>query len=463
MNTLIFREYDIRGIAEDDLTDEVVLSIGRAFGTMISRAGGNRVVQGHDVRLSSSRLRDQIREGLMACGLEVLELGAVTTPNVYFAEVQKGADGGIAVTGSHNPAEYNGFKMTVAGSSVYGAQIQELRELIERADFTSGEGSSSPVPLVDEYLDAILRRVKLTNPPFVVIDAGNGVAGPPAKRLFEELGCRVEALYCDPDGHFPNHLPDPTVPQFMEDLQNTVLESGASLGIGFDGDGDRIGIVDHRGRLIYGDQLLAIYARDILERSSGEKILFDVKCSQGLVEDIVAHGGVPHMWKTGHSLIKAEMRKSGVLVAGEMSGHMFFKEDWFGFDDALYAGARLLGILDRWNTTVAEVIDDIPYYHSTPEIRVSCADSDKFDVVAAVTDQFKSRGDVEVIDIDGARVIFEEGWGLIRASNTQPAIVLRFEGRNETALSRVRDEFEAVLRDFPSVAIEELVKGGSGH
>lgn len=463
MNPLIFREYDIRGIASDDLTDEVALNIGRAYGTMLRRSGGSRVVLGYDARLSGPRLRARVTEGLLSCGLEVLDLGMVPTPIAYFAEVHTGAGGSFQVTGSHNPAEYNGFKMTISGSSVYGKQIQGLREMIEGADFETGDGDLVVSHLLEEYLQAITSRVHLVDPPHIVIDAGNGIAGPAAVSLFEKLGCELTALYCEPDGTFPNHLADPTVPEFMEDLQRAVKEQGADLGIGLDGDGDRIGLVDDRGRMIYGDQLLAIFARDVLERMGEQKILFDVKCSQGLVEDIRAHGGVPHMWKTGHSLIKAEMKKSSVPIAGEMSGHMFFEEGWFGFDDALYAGARLLGILDQWGKRLADVVDDIPYYHSTPELRVSCADSDKFDVVSSITARFKEREDVEVVDIDGARVIFEDGWGLVRASNTQPVIVLRFEGRSESALSHIREEFVRVLEDFPAVAVGELEGGGGGH
>ncbi len=408
MNPLIFREYDIRGIAADDLTDEVAFDVGRAYGSLLRQREGELVVLGFDARESGPRLHRKIAEGLISCGLEVCDLGMVPTPTVYFAEQYTGSDGGIMVTGSHNPAEYNGFKMTIRGGSVHGEEIQGLKAIIERGDFETGAGTIASRQLLDEYLAAITDRVVLTAAPVIVVDAGNGIAGPAAERLFTELGCDLHALYCEPDGTFPNHLADPTVPEFMVDLRQTVLDRGADLGIGFDGDGDRIGLIDHTGRMIFGDQLLALFARDVLERMGEQKILFDVKCSQGLVEDIVAHGGIPHMWKTGHSLIKAEMKRSGVPLAGEMSGHMFFEEGWFGFDDALYAGARLLGILDRWQVPLAELVDSIPAYHSTPELRVSCADAEKFDVVAEITARFKSRDDVEVIDIDGARVNFEE-------------------------------------------------------
>jgi phosphomannomutase/phosphoglucomutase len=463
MNPHIFREYDIRGIAETDLTDEVAGDVGRAFGTLVRRAGGRRVVLGHDVRTSSPRLHARVTEGLTACGLEVLDLGFLVTPGVYYAAVRLEADGALQVTGSHNPAEYNGFKMTLKEGVVYGERIQEMRRLIEARDFETGEGSVRLVPVLDEYLAAITSRVRLSGRPRIVLDAGNGTAGPAAVRLFEELGCEVDPLYCEPDGTFPNHLADPTVPAFMEDLIRRVCGTGADLGIGLDGDGDRIGLVDGQGRMVFGDQLLALLARDVIERVGPSLIIFDVKCSQGLIEDIEAHGGIPHMWKTGHSLIKTEMKRTGAPIAGEMSGHMFFTEGWFGFDDALYAGARLLGILDRWKRPLAELVDSIPSYVSTPELRVGCADEEKFRVVTEVTRRFKEREDVEVVDIDGARVLFGDGWGLLRASNTQPVLVLRFEGQDQAALDRVRGAFREVLQDYPAVALDELDAGGAGH
>ncbi len=463
MNPHIFREYDIRGIAETDLTDEVALGAGRAFGTLVRRSGGDRVTLGHDVRFSGPRLHGKVAEGLVACGLEVLDLGFIVTPGLYYGTVHLQAAGGIQVTGSHNPAEYNGFKMTLKDAAVYGEQIQHIREIIEREDYETGEGTVVQRPVTEEYVAAITSRVSLDRTPRIVVDAGNGTAGPVSLRILEAIGCEVEALYCEPDGAFPNHLADPTIPEFMEDLQARVMESGSDLGIGFDGDGDRIGIVDDRGRLIYGDQLLAILARDVLERIGPSDIIFDVKCSQGLIEDIEAHGGNPIMSRTGHSLIKARMKETGAPIAGEMSGHMFFTEDWYGFDDAVYAAARLLGILDRWGVPMSVVVDDVPYYHSTPEIRVSCADTEKFGVVDEVTRHFQARGDVEVIDIDGARVLFEGGWGLLRASNTQPALVLRFEGRSEEALEQVREAFTTVLRAYPAVAIEELEAAGAAQ
>ncbi len=463
MNPLIFREYDIRGIADHDLTDEVAEHIGRAFGTLVRRSGSNRVVLGHDVRLSSPRLHARVAEGLKACGLEVLDLGFMVTPGVYFAAVRLEAGGSLQVTGSHNPPEYNGFKMTLQDGAVYGERIQEIRRMIETRDWDSGAGSVRLVPILDEYVAAITSRVRLRGRPRIVVDAGNGTAGPVALRVFEGIGCEVDPLYCDPDGAFPNHLADPTVPAFMADLTRRVVANRADLGIGLDGDGDRIGLIDSGGRMVFGDQLLALLARDVFERIGPAEIIFDVKCSQGLVEDIEAHGGIPRMWKTGHSLIKSEMKRTGAPIAGEMSGHMFFTEGWFGFDDAIYAGARLLGILDRWERPLAELVDTIPAYVSTPELRIGCPDEEKFHVVEEVTRLFKARDDVRVIDLDGARVIFPDGWGLLRASNTQPVLVLRFEGQNEEALARVRAAFTASLEKFPSVALEELDSGGAGH
>ena len=456
MNPHIFREYDIRGIAEEDLTDQVAYGIGRAFGTLVRRDGGRQVVLGHDVRDSSPRLHRAVGEGLADCGIQVLDLGFVVTPGGYFAAAHFEADGSLQVTGSHNPADYNGFKRTLGGAAVYGDQIQEIRGIIAEEDYEEGEGSITSRPVDDAYFAAITGRVTLKDPPRIAIDTGNGTAGPMARRVLEALGCEVDCLYCEPDGSFPNHLADPTVPEYMDDLVTRVEETGAEMGIGFDGDGDRIGVVDSGGRMVYGDQLLAIFARDVLERLGDVEIIFDVKCSQALVEDIRAHGGTPHMWKTGHSLIKAEMKRTGAPIAGEMSGHMFFKEDWYGFDDALYAAARLLGILDRWGKALKEVVDDIPSYHSTPEIRVDCPDDAKFEVVAEVTRRFKERDDVEVVDIDGARVVYPDGWGLVRSSNTQPVIVLRFEGKSQQALDRVRQDVLGVLEDFPAVDLSEV-------
>lgn len=456
MNPHIFREYDIRGIASEDLTDEVATGIGRAFGTLVRRAGGSQVVLGHDVRRSSPRLHEAVADGLVVSGIQVLDVGFIVTPGGYFAAAEWDADGSLQVTGSHNPAEYNGFKMTLGGAAVYGDQIQKIRRLIEEEDYEEGGGSVTSRPADDAYFEAVTGRVHLEGSPRIVVDTGNGTAGPMARRILEALGCEVDCLYCEPDPSFPNHLPDPTVPEYMADLIDRVKETGAEMGIGFDGDGDRIGVVDQDGRMIYGDQLLAIFARDVLERLGGAEIILDVKCSQALVEDIQAHGGTPKMWKTGHSLIKAEMKRSGAPIAGEMSGHMFFKEDWYGFDDALYAAARLLGILDRWGQGLREVVDDIPYYHSTPEIRVGCPDEAKFEVVEEVTRRFKERDDVEVVDIDGARVIYPDGWGLVRASNTQPVIVLRFEGKSEDALERVKRDVLSVLEDFPRVDLSDL-------
>ena len=466
MNPHIFRQYDIRGMAERDLTDPVAYRIGQAFARLVHDRQGSRVVLGHDVRLSSPRLHAQVAAGLVASGLEVIDLGFMPTPGVYFAAHHDQADGGLIVTGSHNPAEYNGFKMLLRQGPVYGEQIQQMRRIIEEGDFISGQGSQQSRSILSTYLDAIVTRVHLRRPFHVAIDAGNGTAGPAVLQLMESLGCRVEALYCDPDGTFPHHLADPTVPAFMRDLSDRVMASGAEIGIGLDGDGDRIGVVDERGRLIFGDQLLALYARDVLERTGrGQKIIFDVKCSQALIEDIEAHGGQPVMWKTGHSLIKAEMKRSKAPLAGEMSGHMFFAENWFGFDDALYAAARLLGLLDRWEVSIGEAVDSLPRYFSTPEMRVSCSDEVKFEVVDEITRRFRKRSGIEVVDIDGARVITPEGWGLVRVSNTQPVIVLRFEGRTPEALEEVRQMFIEVLSDFPEVALEELdgEANDSGH
>ena len=462
LNPQIFREYDIRGIADEDLTDDVVERIGRAFGTYVRRRGGRRLAVGRDVRLSSPRIRKALVEGLLKAGCDVVDVGQVPTPVLYFSIVHLGTDGGVMVTGSHNPIEYNGLKLCYPGTgAVYGGGIQELRRSVEEGDFEEGEGRLEEREVVDAYISTITSRIELRRPLKVVVDAGNGTTSEIGPRLLRELGAEVVPLYCEVDGSFPNHLPDPTIPEYLEDLRREVLRTGADLGIGWDGDGDRIGVLDEGGEIIWGDRLLAIYAKDVLERLPGSTIVFDVKCSQALVEYIEAHGGRPLMWKTGHSLIKAKMKEEGAPLAGEMSGHMFFSDGYFGYDDALYASARLLGILSRTPKKLSEVASEVPKYHSTPEIRVDCPDDEKFEVVRKVADRF--RGKFPVVETDGVRVQFGDGWGLVRASNTQPVLVLRFEARTPKRLKEIAEEVVSVLEDYPSVSgLEEVLRRAGG-
>jgi phosphomannomutase / phosphoglucomutase len=440
----IFREYDIRGLHETELSDQVAESIGRAFGSMVRDQGGALVALGRDVRPSSERLGAAVGRGLAASGLGVERVGLVPTPALYYAVAVTGPDAGIQITGSHNPPEYNGFKMTLRGRPVFGTDIQAMRERIERDDFAVGAGRVTDRPVLDAYRAMLVERVSSPRGLTVVMDCGNGCAGTVVPETFERMGHTVIPLFAELDGSFPNHLPDPTVPALLQDLIAAVKRERADFGIGFDGDADRIGAIDGSGRIVFGDQLLALFARDVLQRVPGAEILFDVKCSQGLVEDILAHGGRPSMWKTGHSLIKSRLLETGAPLAGEMSGHMFFQEGFFGFDDALFAAGRLLRYVAASGRTLAELVDTIPRYHATPETRLACPDDRKFAVVEELKRAFAGR--YRVIDIDGVRVEFGDGWGLVRASNTQPALVVRFEARTPERLEEIREIFLEPLR-----------------
>ena len=449
MNPAIFREYDIRGVAARDLTDEVARKVGQAVGTRLTREGGRSACLGRDVRESSPRLHGALRGGLLSTGIEVIDVGVVPTPVLYFAIVASGAAGGVMITGSHNPIEYNGFKLCRGTTPIWGEEIRAIEQQMRRGDFAGGEGRTSSRDILPEYRAMVSSRVRSARPLKIVVDAGNGTGGLVGPQVLADQGHEVICLYCEPDGRFPNHLPDPTVPAYMRDLQARVAGEGADLGVGYDGDADRIGLVDERGRMLFGDQILALFARELLARMPGSKILFDVKCSQGLEEDIRAHGGVPVMWKTGHSLLKAKMREDQIPLAGEMSGHMFFSEGYFGFDDALYGAVRMASYLASLGEPLSAQVDRLPAYVNSPEIRVPCADEAKFRVVAEVAEHFAR--DHEVITIDGARVLFSDGWGLLRASNTQPVLVLRFEARTAAGLAAVEGEFRDVLRGYPEV------------
>jgi phosphomannomutase / phosphoglucomutase len=431
----IFREYDIRGVVDPQLDPATCVLIGKGLGTRLVRAGAHNVAVGRDVRLSSDRIRDNLVEGLTSTGLDVVDVGVVPTPGLYYALYTQGVGGGIMITGSHNPAEYNGFKSSVGTASIYGQAIQEVRESIEKDDFETGSGSVSRLRILPEYLGKLTEGVSPERGLTVVVDAGNGCAGPHAPNVLETLGCTVHKLYCDVDGNFPNHHPDPTVEKNLQDLIAKVKETGADLGIAFDGDSDRIGVVDEKGGIIWGDRLLALYARQVLA-DGPSPIIFEVKCSKGLVEDILAHGGEPIMWRTGHSLIKQKMKETGALLAGEMSGHMFFKHRYFGFDDALYAAARIVEIVAAADAPLSEIMATVPSYPSTPELRVDCPEEHKFRVVEEVKEYF--RANHPVLDVDGARIDFGDGWGLVRASNTTPLLVLRFEADTEPRLAEIR-------------------------
>ena len=449
MNPNIFRAYDIRGIADKDLTDDVVVQIGRAYGTRLVRKGCRRVSLGRDVRLSSERIAKALAEGILSTGLDVVDVGVVPTPVLYFSIVQLKTDGSVMVTGSHNPIEFNGLKMNEGALSLYGDDIQSLRILIEKEDFVRGRGKSGQQEVVSDYKRMIKDRIRISKPLRIVIDSGNGTAGVVAPEVFEALGCRVVRLFCEPDGRFPNHLPDPTVMEYIEPLRLRVLKEKADLGLGYDGDADRVGVVDEKGRVVFADQLLAILVREVLARNPGATIPFDVKCSQLLPEVIEKAGGIPLMWKTGHSLLKAKMKEVNAPLAGEMSGHIFYKDGYFGYDDGIYTSFRLVQLLSGQNRKLSELVDELPRFVSTPEIRIGCPDEDKFRVVQTLTENFKKQ--YQVIDVDGARVLFGDGWGLVRVSNTQPVLVLRFEAKTEKRLSEIRRLFHDALKAFPTV------------
>lgn len=450
MNPEIFRTYDIRGIAATDLPDQVVLKLGKAYGTYMKDFRLKDVVVGRDVRLSSPRIRDALVKGMVSAGLNITDIGVVPTPLLYFSLFHYHKDGGMMITGSHNPIEYNGFKVCREKETIYGEEIQRLRQLIDKADFASGQGRVEEADPIPAYAEEVKSRVSIGRRLKVVMDPGNGTVGPIAEKLFSDLGCDVECIFCKPDGNFPNHLPDPTIPEYTEALIQRVIERKVDFGIGYDGDGDRIGAVDEKGNIIWGDKLLAIFAQKVLEERPGSKIIFEVKCSQGLVEFIQAKGGVPLMWKTGHSLIKAKMKEVGSPLAGEMSGHMFFGDNYYGYDDAIFASLRLLEILSQTDRKLSELAAEVPSYHSTPELRMDCPDEKKFEVVDKLTEYFKER--YEVIDVDGVRILFDGGWGLVRASNTQPALVLRFEAKTEERLEEIKRTVMEKLKNFPPLA-----------
>ncbi len=452
MKDSIFREYDIRGIAAEDLTDEVAVHVGAAVATRLRREGATQLCLGRDVRESSPRLHAKVAEGIRGAGVGVIDVGVVPTPALYYSIVDRNAGGGVMITGSHNPIEYNGFKICRGTSPIWGEEIRAIRDQIRARDFEQGEGALEAFDVLPVYRKMVAGRFATERGLKVVIDAGNGTGGLVGPDILRDLGHEVLCLYCEPDGRFPNHLPDPTVAKYVVDLQAMVVREGADVGVGFDGDSDRIGLIDEQGKMVYGDQLLAIYARELLERKPGVKILFDVKCSQGLEEDIRAHGGTPVMWKTGHSLLKAKMKADSIPLAGEMSGHMFFEEGYFGFDDALYGAARVLDYLARTKEPLSALIASMPSYVNSPEVRVTCTDEAKFRIVEEVAAHFAK--DHEVITIDGVRALFEDGWGLLRASNTQPVLVLRFEARTEEGLARIEGAFRGVLSRFPEVQWE---------
>ncbi|MEX0999154.1 MAG: phosphomannomutase/phosphoglucomutase [Thermodesulfobacteriota bacterium] len=450
INTGIFREYDIRGITGTDIDEEVFELIGKAYGTYMKKLGASSISMGRDCRVTSPELSQAVARGINSTGLDVLDIGMVSTPMLYFSLYNLDVDGGVMITASHNPGEYNGIKLSSGKNSLFGEQIQEIREITEKGEFEVGSGSTNDADIREGYIKFLKDNLDIKPGLRVAADYGNGMTGIIGPEVFREFGCELTELYETPDGTFPNHHPDPTVEENLAELIDNVKSKQLEVGLGFDGDGDRIGVIDENGDIIWGDMLVLIFARDILTREKGAKFIGDVKCSTKLFKGIEDAGGEAIMWKTGHSLIKNKMKVENAAMAGEMSGHIFFADKFFGYDDALYAALRLLEIMSKTGKKVSELLGDVPHSVSTPEIRMDCPEEIKFQLVEEVKNRLSEKH--QVIDIDGVRIEFADGWGLIRASNTQPALVLRFEAQDDQKLQDIRLIIEGELNSV----IDEL-------
>ncbi|OQX71413.1 MAG: phosphomannomutase [Candidatus Cloacimonas sp. 4484_275] len=448
VNPQIFRQYDIRGIVGKDLTDETVYLIGKGYGTYLRRKNLKTAVIGGDARLSTPQFKKQFIKGLLETGIDVTDVGKLATPVLYFSIWKLKTDGGVMITASHNPAEYNGIKLNIGLQSVYGEQIQEILKLIQNGDFESGEGKlDSNSEIDDQYIEFVLEHIDIKRPIKVIVDGGNGMGGPYLPKILRKAGCEVTEMYCEPDGRFPNHHPDPTVEKYMKDLIEAVKNSDAEVGLGLDGDADRIGVIDEKGQMLYGDQILNIIVRDFLKNNPGEKIIADVKCSKNLFDDIKKYGGIPIMYKTGHANIKNKMFEEGIKVSGEMSGHVFLADRYLGFDDAIYVACRFVEIMSKTDKPVSEFLSDQPKMYNTPELHIPSTDEDKFKIVEKVKNSFVEEG-YDVTDIDGMRITFPDGWGLCRASNTTPVLVLRFEAETKERLEEIRKLVEDRIKQF---------------
>ncbi|MCD6182385.1 MAG: phosphomannomutase/phosphoglucomutase [Candidatus Cloacimonetes bacterium] len=442
VNPTIFRQYDIRGVVDTDLFPETVYNIGKGYGTFLRRLGKTSAVIGGDARLSTETFKAECIRGMREVGIDVIDIGMVASPVMYFAIWKLQTDGGIMITASHNPAEYNGIKMNLGLTSVFGQQIQDILKLIQTEDYEQGNGSLRQENVDEVYKKYIIDNIHLERPVKVVVDGGNGVGGPYLPEILRALGCEVIEMYCEPDGRFPNHHPDPTVEKYMGDLIEVMKNSDAEVGIGLDGDADRTGIIDEKGHLLYGDQMLNILVRDFLAKNPGERIIGDVKCSKNFFDDIKKHGGVPIMYKTGHANIKNKMFEEGIKVAGEMSGHVFLGDRYLGFDDAIYVGCRFVEIMSKTDKPVSSFLDDQPVMYNTPEIHVQSTDAEKFELVNRVRDSFIAEG-CDVNTIDGMRLTYPDGWALCRASNTTPVLVLRFEAETPERLVEIQKLVES--------------------
>ena len=437
VNPSIFRQYDIRGIVDKDLNEEALYLIGKAYGTYMLRKNKKTAVIGGDARASTRSYMDQAIRGMREVGMDVTDIGLVASPVMYFAIWKLETDGGLMITASHNPSEYNGIKMNIGLQSVYGPEIQEVLKLIQTEDYEKGEGTLSYHNIDKEYKDYIVNNILLDRPVKVIVDGGNGMGGPYLPEILRRLGCEVVEMYCDPDGNFPNHHPDPTVEKNMRDLSAAVKASDAEVGLGLDGDADRIGVVDENGKMLYGDQILNIIVRDYLKDNPGERIIGDVKCSKNYFDDIKKYGGIPIMYKTGHANIKNKMFEEGIKVSGEMSGHVFLGDRYLGFDDGVYVCCRFVEIMSKMDKPVSRFLEDQPHMFNTPEMHVTSTDAEKFNVVDRVRKSFVDEG-YDVNDIDGMRITFDDGWALCRASNTTPVLVLRFEAETEERLHEIQ-------------------------
>ncbi|MCK0512180.1 phosphomannomutase/phosphoglucomutase [Aromatoleum buckelii] len=449
----IFKAYDIRGIVDKTLTAEAVGAIGHALGSEARKRSQRAIAIGRDGRLSGPELAGALADGIRAAGVDVIDIGCVPTPLTYFAAYHLGTDSCVSVTGSHNPPDYNGLKMVLGGETLHGDLIQDLRRRIVDNDLTHGAGELREARVLDAYLDRVTSDVKLARPVKIVIDCGNGVAGAVAPQLFRRLGCELVELFCDVDGTFPNHHPDPSKPENLQDVIRALRDTDAELGLAFDGDGDRLGVVTKAGQIIYPDRQLMLFAADVLSRVPGGEIIYDVKCTRNLAAWIREHGGKPTMWNTGHALVKAKLRETGAPLAGEMSGHVFFKERWYGFDDGLYAGARLLEILSRAADPSA-VLDALPDAVSTPELNIKMAEGEPFELVRRLKESARFDGATDVVTIDGVRVEYADGFGLARPSNTTPVVVLRFEADSQHAIERIQADFRRAIEGvWPGVQL----------
>ena len=450
MNPYIFREYDIRGVVKDDFTDDVVINIGKAYGTLVKEKGAEKIALSGDIRTTTPRLKELFAEGVLSTGIDVVDIGIIPTPANYYSMYKMDIDGAVQVTGSHNPPDMNGFKMSYRKLSVYGKDIQKMREIIENDAFTEGQGELTVERILEDYNKEIVKNIKLERNVKVALDCGNGAACLSAPDTLEKIGCEVTKFYCEVDGSFPNHHPDPTVKEYIQDLIEEVKNGDYDYGVAFDGDGDRMGIIDDTGRIIWADYIMILFLDEVVNK--GDKVIFDVKCSQALEDMIKEKGGIPVMWKTGHSLIKEKMREEGVDFAGEMSGHICFADDYYGYDDAIYAALRFAQMISRKHEKLSEIIDQLPHYYSTPEMRLDCADDEtKFEIAKKAAEYFSENYDC--IDVDGVRIKFGDGWGLVRASNTQPVIVTRFEAKTEERLTEIKELVLNKLKTFGDVQI----------